>query len=108
MSRLNNSIAGLIGIIAATSVIGEAIGQCAGCGADYNKADRAATAREAERQRLDRVDPPIQKDPLGDAIISGGIAGLTTGSVVAGARAFITTTAMGLATEKAKEALRRR
>ena len=42
-------------------------------GADYNKADREATARLAERQRLEKFGPPIQKDPLGNAIIGGGV-----------------------------------
>ena len=29
--------------------------------------------RLAERQCLEKIDPPIQKDPLGNAIIGGGV-----------------------------------
>jgi hypothetical protein len=37
-------------------------------GADYNRIDREATARLAERQRLEKFDLPIQKDPLGNVV----------------------------------------
>jgi hypothetical protein len=90
--------------MAAVIVTTNAFAQCAGCGADYNKADREATARLAERQRLERIDPPIRKDPLGNALIGAGAAGLVRGSATAAGRAIITGTAVGAALQKVKEA----
>jgi hypothetical protein len=97
--------------MAATAIAGGgAVGyaQCTGCGADFNKADREATARLAERQRLERIDPPIQKDPLGNALIGGGVTGLVRGSAAAAARAVINGTAVRAAIQKRQEAMRRK
>jgi hypothetical protein len=98
-------ILAMAAVVAAAASDGYA--QCAGCGADYNKADREAAARLVERQRLEKIDPPIQKDPLGDAIIGGGVTGIVRGSVGAAARAIVTGTAAGAAMQKAREASRK-
>lgn len=79
-----------------------ALAQVAGGGADYNTSDRAASSREVERQRLDAVDPPIQKDPLGNALIGGGVTGIMKGAG-AGAASVVKGTALGTAVEAAKE-----
>ena len=76
---------------------------CAGCGADYNRADRAETARQAEYQRLERVDPPIRPDPVGNALIGGGVSGAMTGSVGAAAGAFGRGTAIGAGVEAVRQ-----
>jgi hypothetical protein len=81
--------------------------QCAGCGADYNKADRETAARLVERQRLEKIDPPIEKDPLGNAIIGGSLTGIVRGSVGATANAIVTGTAAGAAMQQAREARRK-
>jgi hypothetical protein len=76
--------------------------QSAGAGADYNAIDRAATAKEAERQRLDRVDRPVYKDPLGNALIGG----LPTAIVRGGAAALSSVaagTAIGVARQKLQD-----
>src|SRR5262245_40510025 len=86
----------------------QAFAQCAGCGADFNKADRANTAKEAERQRLQRVDPPIQKDPLGNALIGGGITGVLKGSFAAGAAAAARGTAVRQTLQTIREKMRGR
>jgi hypothetical protein len=106
--RMKHAVASLI---AAAAMVGGATAgytQCAGCGADYNKADREATARLAERQRLERIDPPIKKDPLGNALIGGGVTGIVRGSAAAAARAVVTGTAAGAAIQKGQEAMRRK
>jgi hypothetical protein len=108
MRPLKASATALVSLALASLLATSALAQCAGCGADYNRADNAATARLAERQRLDRVDPPIQKDPLGNAIIGAGITGLVTGSAAAAARAMVTGTVTGAAIQAAKDAMRRR
>jgi uncharacterized membrane-anchored protein YitT (DUF2179 family) len=56
--------------------------QAAGAGANFNKAERAQIQ---ERARLERVDPPIRPDPLGNAIIGGVVSGAFKGAVTAGA-----------------------
>jgi hypothetical protein len=81
--------------------------QCAGCGADYNKADRHATVRLVERQRPEKIDPPIQKDPRGNTIIGGSVTGIGRGSVGAAARAIVMGTPAGAAMQKAWEASRK-
>jgi hypothetical protein len=108
MSRLKGSATALVSVALASVLATSALAQCAGCGADYNKADRAATARLAERQRLDRVDPPVQKDPLGNALIGAGITGVVTGSAAAAARAVVTGTVTGAAIQGAKDAMHRK
>lgn len=80
--------------------------QCAGCGADYNKADRRTTARIAEDQRLQRVDPPIKKDPLGNALIGGGVSGALRGAA-AGVSSVFTGTATGAATNEVRDRRRK-
>lgn len=64
---------------------GQAWAQAASAGADFNRAERAQIQ---ERARLDRVDPPIKKDPLGNALIGGGVSGLIRG-VTAGAASSV-------------------
>ncbi|MFG5121721.1 hypothetical protein [Methylorubrum sp. POS3] len=54
--------------------------QCAGCGADHNKADRARTAREGYYQRSERADPGIRPDAVGNALIGGGVTGSMKGA----------------------------
>jgi hypothetical protein len=76
--------------------------QAAGAGADFNKADRAATAKEAERQRLEKVDPPIRPDPVGNALIGGAVTGSMKGAA-AGAVSAIRGAAIGTAVQEAKE-----
>ena len=80
--------------------------QCAGCGADYNRGDRRATAREAENQRLQRVDPPIKKDPLGNALIGGGVSGALRGAA-AGVSSVFTGTATGAASNEVRDRRRK-
>ena len=63
--------------------------------------------RLAERQCLEKIDPPIQKDPLGNAIIGGGVSGVVRGSVGAAARAIVTGTATGATMQKARQARRK-
>ncbi len=59
--------------------------QVAGAGANFNKAEQAQIQ---ERARLERVDPPIRPDPLGNAIIGGAASGAFKGTVTAGARSI--------------------
>jgi predicted Rossmann-fold nucleotide-binding protein len=100
---LNNRIVVLSIVLAvASSHASLAIAQAAGAGADFNRADRVDTAREAERQRLERVDPPIHPDPLGNALIGGGVTGVMKGAA-AGAASAIRGAAIGTAVQQAKE-----
>lgn len=56
----------------------QAQAQAAGAGADFNKAERAQIQ---ERARLERVDPPIRPDPVGNALIGGAVSGVVKGVV---------------------------
>lgn len=78
---------------------GMALAQAAGAGADFNKADR----KNAEIQRIINYDKPVKKDPLGNALIGGGVTGLIKGSAGAAVQSVVTGTATGAAVEKAKE-----
>lgn len=63
----------------------QAQAQAAGAGADFNKAERAQIQ---ERTRLEKVDPPIKPDPVGNALIGGAVSGVFKG-VVTGASSSI-------------------
>lgn len=78
-------------ILLAVPPIGQAYAQCAGCGADYNKQDRDRT----ERERVRQYDKPVRVDPVGNALIGGGVSGGIGGSVVSGARSAVTGSALG-------------
>ena len=76
----------------------QAFAQCAGCGADYNKADRQAT----EIERIRQYDKPIRPDPVGNALIGGGVTGVLKGAA-AGAASAARGAAIGTGVEKARE-----
>jgi len=103
----------LVTIAASVTLADTAFAQAAGAGADFNKADRAATAREAERQRVEKYDKPIRPDPIGNALIGGSVAGAVAGAsggVAAGAAAAAASTArgaaIGTAVEKTREKIK--
>lgn len=88
--------------------------QAAGAGADFNKAERAQIQ---ERARLDRVDPPIKQDPVGNALIGGAVSGVVKGlatgavsslgdAVKAGAAAGALSTVRGAAVGSAAQAVK--
>jgi hypothetical protein len=61
-----------------------ALAQAAGAGADFNRQER----RQAqELRRLDRVDPPIRPDPLGNALMGGVVTGTLKGAAAGAASA---------------------
>lgn len=70
--------------------------QAAGAGADFNRAERAAIQ---ERQRLERIDPPIQSDPLGNALIGGAVTGTMRGAA-AGAASALRSATLGSAVQE--------
>lgn len=73
--------------------------QGAGAGADFNMADRA---KVREQTRLEKVDPPIRPDPLGNALIGGAVTGTMKGAA-AGATSAIRSGAAGAAVQSAKD-----
>ena len=58
----------------------ELYAQSAGAGADSNRADRQAVIREAEKQRIHQADKPVRPDPVGNALIGGGVTGAMKGA----------------------------
>jgi hypothetical protein len=95
-----------LGCIAMIAALAQVIYQ----GADYNKRDRKEATREAELQRLMKIDPPLQDDLLGNTGISAlgaGMVGGATGGVAVGlgkaAKSMATGTSRKVIVEKAKE-----
>lgn len=74
--------------------------QAAGADADYNRAERN---KQAEIKRLEAIDKPLRNDPLGNALIGGGVNTATRG-IAAGAASFMKSGAAGVAVESAKQA----
>lgn len=72
--------------------------QCATCGPDYNKVDRPKT----EVQRVTDYDKPVQKDPVGNALIGGGVSGVIKGSVGAAATSVVSGTTFNATKQKFK------
>src|SRR5262245_55498909 len=89
-------------LLTLTSYTHDAHAQAAGAGAAYNKADRAATAREAEQQRIHKADKPIQPDPLGNSVIGGVVTGTMRGAA-AGAASAVRSGAIGSAAQEIKQ-----
>ena len=80
----------------------DAFAQAAGAGAAFNRADRQASARQAEVNRLIQYDKPIYKDPLGNALIGAPTTGVIRGAA-AGVSSIVTGTTIGTATNAAKK-----
>ena len=78
--------------------------QAAGAGADFNKKERAVLQ---EQRRLDRVDPPIRPDPLGNALMGGVVTGTIKGAA-AGAASAARSAAVGTAVQEAKQGIQER
>ncbi|MBR1147503.1 hypothetical protein [Bradyrhizobium sp. AUGA SZCCT0431] len=98
-----NPLYGIV-LVAATSLFTtSAMAQCAGCGADFNRAERS---RIQEQQRLERVDPPIRPDPIGNALIGGAVTGTIRGAT-AGAVSTLRSGAVGTAVQSAKDGIER-
>lgn len=78
-----------LSLVAAT-VVSTAYSQGAGAGAEFNRKDR----QETEVQRLKNYDKPVYKDPVGNAIIGGGVTGVLKGSGGAAAKSVGTGSAI--------------
>ena len=62
--------------VAAVTVFGmsaPAFAQCAGCSADFNKAEREKAVKEAQVKQIRENDKPLRTDYLGNALIGGAI-----------------------------------
>lgn len=90
-----------IGCVALSASIVSA--QTAGAGADYNRAERA---KAQEIERLERVDPPVRPDPLGNALIGGGVTGTMKGAA-AGAASAVRSGAIGATVQGTKDSIER-
>lgn len=75
--------------------------QGAGAGADFNRADRAQIQ---ESERLQRVDPPVREDPIGNALIGGAVTGTMKGAA-AGAVSAVKGGAVGSAVQGARQGI---
>jgi hypothetical protein len=82
---------------------GAVFAQTAGAGADFNKADRKETARQAEIQRVQKYDKPVRTDPVGNALLGGAVTGVVTGSATAAAATVVGRTATEATANKLKE-----
>ncbi len=82
--------------------LSELYAQNAGGGADSNRADRRAVEREAEKQRIHQADKPVRPDPVGNALISGGVTGAMKGAA-AGASSAARGAAIGGTVDTYKE-----
>lgn len=89
--------------LATMTFTGAAYAQAAGAGADFNKADRKETAKQAEIQRLQAYDKPVRTDPVGNALLGGAVTGLVTGSAGAAAATLGGRTASESLANKVKE-----
>lgn len=72
------------------------------------QADAVTPPSKAELERLDKVDPPIKEDPVGNAIIGGVATGSIKGAVagaISAARGALVGGAIQQGKEKVKEAI---
>lgn len=97
--RYNHVLSIVTLLIGLTGHTVNAHAQAAGAGADYNKAERA---RIQEQNRLERVDPPIRPDPVGNALIGGAVTGTMKGAA-AGAASAVRGAAVGSTVQEVKQ-----
>ena len=95
------AVSSILFALVAAATTSSAFAQAAGAGADFNRADRAAAAQQAEVNRLIKYDKPVYKDPLGNALLGAPTTGLIRGAA-AGVSSIVTGTAIGTATNAAK------
>jgi len=86
----------------ASLIVGSASAQTAGAGAEHNKAERE---KAQENARLERVDPPIRPDPLGNALIGGAVTGTMKGAA-AGAVSAARGGAIGSTVQATKDSIK--
>lgn len=103
MRHANALVAGALTAALMAGTSQAALAQAAGAGADSNRKDRQKVWWEAERQRVKEYDKPVQKCPVGNAIIGGVVSGVIKGSAEAGALSLATGTAVNTAVGKLKE-----
>lgn len=75
--------------------------QTAGADADYNKKERQ---RAQEDERIRRADPPIKEDPIGNALIGGGVTAVLKGTG-AGAVSAVRGAGIGSTVQSAKDGM---
>lgn len=78
--------------------------QAAGAGAKFNNAERTHLQ---EVKRLERVDPPIKPDPVGNALIGGAVTGSMKGAA-AGAASALRGAAVGTTVQEVKQSVAER
>lgn len=88
-------------VASAALAAGMASAQTAGAGAEHNKAERA---KAQENARLEKVDPPIRPDPIGNALIGGAVTGTMKGAA-AGAVSAVRGGAIGSTIQEAKSSI---
>lgn len=54
--------------------------QCAGCNADFNRADRANVERQKQIERIEANDKPLRSDALGNGLFGGGLSAAREGA----------------------------
>lgn len=74
----------------------EALAQC------YYRQKDCSDAQKDETQRVKRYDKPVEKDPLGNALIGGSVTGVIKGSVAAGAASTGKAVVKDVATRKSQ------
>lgn len=62
---------------------------------------QAQGGSNAQLQQLQRIDPPVQTDPVGNAIIGGAVSGTLNGSAAAAAAGYLRSLAIGTAVQAA-------
>jgi hypothetical protein len=60
-------------------------------------------AEKEEVRRVKRYDKPVQKDPLGNALVGGGVSGVVKGSVATGVSSAVKDVAIEAAKKKAQD-----
>ena len=101
--NLKHSLTTLVAVATVAGFSATAFAQAAGAGAAYNKAERA---KIQEQTRLEKVDPPIRPDPVGNALIGGVVTGTMKGAV-AGAATAARGAGGGTAVQAAKQDIKK-
>lgn len=85
MNIINRTASVVVASLALTAgYAAQAQAQAANAGAKFNQAERA---QAQELRRLEKVDPPIKEDIVGNALVGGAVTGTLRGAAAGAAAA---------------------
>lgn len=95
----SQTVRNIVIAVLTANAAGAVLAQAAGAGADFNRRERAVIK---EQTRLEAYDKPVRVDPIGNALIGGGVNTAMKG-IAAGVQSVVTGATFGTGVQQARE-----